>query len=342
MLVRCDDRGLGVQTYEAWRHLRPHATVVVDMSFMARPARPLPQHPDRYTDRLVARFDGEHFLNYEAVLEHLAGCDVVFSCETFYDWRLIDDLRCRHVGTVIQGNPEFWRAGAPEPTQWWWPTPWRPIADQPEGPIVPVPIPDDAPAPGGSTDGGPMRVLFPGGLSALADRNGSAVFAQALRQVRSPLRARYASQDAHVAPVRGLLRQVAVERLPHQPDRWSMFADVDLVVIPRRYGGLCLPAQEAFAAGCAVAMTDVEPNRWWPTIPIRCAGDGAVKMPAGRIPVVNASAAHLATLIDRFAGDRAALDACTRAGAAWADAHRWSALLPLYESRLGNAAYDAA
>lgn len=343
MLVRCDDRGLGVQTWEAWRHLQPDRTVVVDMTAVGT-AGEFPQHHDRYPDGLVARFDGTSFTNILDVCEHLADVDVIFSAETFYDWTLVEWTRRRGIATVLQGNPEFYRHDSdrslPQPTEWWWPSPWKPVP-LPAGPIVPVPVPDDAPVRSRRNGDGPLRVLYPGGHPALGDRNGGAVFAQALRQVRRPIVARIAGQGRNLPPLRGLSRHVTVEHVGPVADRWSLYEDVDVVVIPRRYGGLCLPAQEALAAGCALAMPDVEPNHWWPILPLRAQAAGTLRMPAGRIAVHDTSAASVATLIDRCATDPAIVAQASRRAAAWTEAHRWSVLLPAYRHLLAGAAHQA-
>ena len=41
-----------------------------------------------------------------------------------------------------------------------------------------------------------------------------------------------------------------------------------MLVMPRKYGGLCLPVLEAAARGLALVMTDTVPNSDWPIVPI--------------------------------------------------------------------------
>jgi hypothetical protein len=44
------------------------------------------------------------------------------------------------------------------------------------------------------------------------------------------------------------------------PNYLDQYKDGDVLVIPRKYGGLCLPMQEALAHGIPVIMPDIEPN----------------------------------------------------------------------------------
>jgi glycosyltransferase involved in cell wall biosynthesis len=43
-------------------------------------------------------------------------------------------------------------------------------------------------------------------------------------------------------------------------DRADLYAGFDLMVLPRKYGGLCLPMNEALMSALPVIMTDISPN----------------------------------------------------------------------------------
>jgi glycosyltransferase involved in cell wall biosynthesis len=43
-------------------------------------------------------------------------------------------------------------------------------------------------------------------------------------------------------------------------DEAELYRDFDAMILPRRYGGQCLPMTEALCSGLPVIMTDVEPN----------------------------------------------------------------------------------
>jgi glycosyltransferase involved in cell wall biosynthesis len=44
-------------------------------------------------------------------------------------------------------------------------------------------------------------------------------------------------------------------------DNLDLYKEGDLYILPRRYGGLCLPMQEALSTGIPVFMPDISPNR---------------------------------------------------------------------------------
>ena len=43
-------------------------------------------------------------------------------------------------------------------------------------------------------------------------------------------------------------------------DQNELYSDFDVMIMPRRYGGLCLPMNEALCSGLPVIMTDISPN----------------------------------------------------------------------------------
>jgi glycosyltransferase involved in cell wall biosynthesis len=43
-------------------------------------------------------------------------------------------------------------------------------------------------------------------------------------------------------------------------DNTEMYKEMDLLVLPRRYGGLCIPMLEALSAGIPVIMPNISPN----------------------------------------------------------------------------------
>jgi len=40
----------------------------------------------------------------------------------------------------------------------------------------------------------------------------------------------------------------------------DLYKDFDALILPRKYGGLCLPVNEALMSGLPVIMTDISPN----------------------------------------------------------------------------------
>jgi len=136
-----------------------------------------------------------------------------------------------------------------------------------------------------------------------------------------------------------------VRVVAHRPvhDYWRAYDGMDALVLPRRYGGLCLPVQEAMAAGLAVVMTDCPPNpTMWPVLPVRARAKGELGTPSGPVKMWEADERLLGAQLDALAADRGALHEAQAASRAWAVAHSWEALLPMYREELALACDRAA
>jgi hypothetical protein len=305
-------------------------------------ARGFPAHPERYPDALTVPFEGGT-LPEGPVREWLHGLDVVFSAETFYDWHLCRWATELGVATVCMVMPEFHLHhtqghGMPEPSTWWAPTPWR-LDALPEGTrLVPVPVALDRLAGPQEPNEGHLRVLHVAGHRAMADRNGTLILLQALRSVRRPLHVTITGQDGRLPAT----RTHRTAKITNQPagaaDYWDLYRAQDVLCLPRRYGGLCLPAQEAMAAGLGLVMGDCEPNSWWPAITIPGTYQGSISCAAGRLPTFNARPSALAAILDQLADHPEQVTHAQAAARAWAETHSWEALAPLWREELARAA----
>lgn len=263
LIARCEvARGLAIQSKNFYDHMPVDRVLLVKHP-----------HPNCETDSTwypgatVARWDlsnNDHRLDEALVREWLDGLDVVFSVETMYDWRLPEWARAVGCRTVVQGNPEFVRHGLPDwkhltdPTEWWWPTRWR-LEDLPAGVVMPVPMPN-VPLVAAEPEDGPLKLLHIVGRQAANDRNGTYIFIQALANTVQPIEATIYAFDGGLPPMptkRNVRYKIITDTVA---DRWEMYRGHHLLVLPRKYGGLCLPALEAAASGLGVMMTDTSPN----------------------------------------------------------------------------------
>lgn len=342
LLCRGDDTGLGVQSWEAYRALQPAKVLLIEMGPDAH--RHFETHREWYPGATVVAFVRGR-LHERIVRNWLRGLDVVLSFETFYDPDFYEWAADANVATVVQANPELLRplkAWPQSPTAWWSPTPWR-LDHMPEGTrVVPVPVADDRFAFRIPERDGPLRVLHVEGHRALADRNGTNTLYQALRRVIGPLKITMRTQERrallpHTRRTRADVQVVsAVGGLANY---WDLYADQDVLVLPRRYGGLSLIAQEAMAAGLAVVMSDAEPQRSiWPVLAVRARESGAVAMNCGQVVPVDADHVELASLLSELARDPERVQAAQVASLRWAMENRWSVLGDLYRSELEMAA----
>lgn len=123
------------------------------------------------------------------------------------------------------------------------------------------------------------------------------------------------------------------------PDYWKMYADFDVLLHPRRYGGLSLPAGEACAAGLALAMTDCPPNTdTWPIEPIVGSFAGRpLRSQAGAIPVFIAKPQGIADATARLLNPEHRRMRQNQA-INWAVDNDWSTLMPIWLDELTRAA----
>lgn len=305
------DRGLGIQSWEAARHLDASVLHVETKDPSA------PSHPERFRNATRTRWAAG--LDPKVVMPWLRTVDVVYAAETFYDSRFTKWAQAASTTTVLHANPEFY-TGADQPTRLWSATPWRADVMPSRTEVVPFPVATDRFTPADPHDG-PCRWLHVAGKRALADRNGTDVVVDALRHITRPCELRLVVQHGEV-PSLPDLPNVKVTVMAPPADYWRLYDDADALVLPRRYGGLCLPVQEACAAGLAVLMPDLVPNGVWPGPRVPAEFLRKVTMPVGRVPVYDVKPRVLAQAMDALA------DPAVRAGfqaesLAWADEHSW-------------------
>lgn len=334
LIARADDRGLGILTWEVARHLHPDRVLIVREP--GAEARGFLPHLDRFPDGgdPVTYRDGA--LPEGPVREWLDGLEAVYSAETFYDDRLATWADEAGAVPVVHVMPELFRPGLP-PSVRWIPTPWRADLLEPAR-LVPIPVATERfPAPPALGD--PLRVLHVAGHPAKGDRNGTTLFLQAVRLLRQPAHVRVTVQGDRVPHPGRIPRHVEFEVISGGVEHyWDLYADADVLVLPRRYGGLSLPVQEAMAAGLAVVLPDCEPNRWWPAVHVPSGPRGSIETAAGTIRLQRADPRDLARAIDRLAADSSALEDARAGSLGWAARHSWDALAPVWERELTAAA----
>lgn len=328
LIARCEiARGIAIQSKNFYDNMP------VDRVLLVRMPRPdCAENPNWYnaSHRTDISYDARtHQLDEHTVRDWLDGLDVVFTVETPNDWRM--PAWCDQMGVklIVQGNPEFVRHGLPgfehlpHPTEWWWPTGWR-IDRLPAGRWMPVPM-DPPPSTGARRDG-PIRFVHVIGKRAWGDRNGSDLLVPALKMTKGPMEVTIHTIDGDAPQFVGRFGRDVRIRLVTQAveDRWEMYRNQDVLILPRRYGGLCLPAIEAGAAGLLVAMPDVTPNAemaaW--RMPVR--PGRPLPMAAGQIDTWDVSPATLADYMTVLAedfqnGQRALWDAQAALVRTWAE-----------------------
>lgn len=310
MVVRGDRGGLATMTGEAWRHLRPDVTVLVDLGSAGRG----PCERAAFPDALVV--DGPT-LTSEA-LDLLGRCDVVWSAECWYGAK-------PDTFAVLHSMPELTTDRADRLAA---PTTWR----QPAGSwLVPVPAPSDMVCGPLPSDGGPLVVVFQD-APAMADRAGAHTLTAALHRCTGDLRL-VVRNPQRAWPSR--IGRVPVACVAETAD-WRQWPAGHVLAHPRRYGGLSLPAQEASAAGMGLLVGAHDPYaalpHAWPVA--STVARRAVPMKGGRVDVHGVDPAGLAAALDTLAADRDLLEVTRRAALSWAEDASWPALLPAWRGLL--------
>lgn len=343
LIARGDDRGLGTLTREFYRAMKPDRTLLVV----------LPNELDVHLDWYNALADTTRVLQLTseravpgaakaAVMEWLEGLDVLYSAETYYDWRIVTWARQLGVRTVCHAMPEFYRHDThalPDPDVWWTPTSWRLDWMPPRTRVVPVPVALDRFDHGGARERRPFTWLHVAGARAAEDRNGTRLVLSAVRLCNEPQRVILRSHGERI-PVPRNNRGVDVEIVTEPvADYWRLYDEGELLVMPRRYGGLSLPVQEAMAAGMAVLMPDAEPQASeWPVLTLPCVERSYVQLLNRRVPLLDVEPRAIAQRLDAFARADDALVGMARIRAGeWARANSWDALEPMVRHELLNA-----
>ena len=331
LVARADCTGLAVQTYEFWRHMQPSKTLVITINGTSPPPHDMypgaVAYQSPYPD-LNPHPDGV----IESFLDDL---DLVFTCETPYNYWLYQRARERGVKTVQQFNFEYLDHVANphihKPDLFAAPSMWR-WADVPFPNKVYLPVPV-------ARDRLPFRhrtelrtLLHVGGVPVTHDRNGTQRVIEAMRLLPDdvPVKLRLRTQSDVFVKERYRDRIEVVHEIV--PDYWSLYGDEDAMILPRKFGGLCLPFNEASSCGMPVLTTAVDPQvRFFPPpalVPARRVGEFHVR---NRINLYDAEPQELADRITYLHRNPHVMAALSLAADRYADSISWERLKPVYE-----------
>jgi glycosyltransferase involved in cell wall biosynthesis len=253
IIVRADQTGLGYQTKSYYKHLKPHKTVVIDISNLNGNE----QYYDWYKDAHIYK----GIPNDEQCRQIINDTDVLLTAETPYNLNLFKIARENGVKTVCVENPEFFDGFKyPQlqlPDLIILPSVWkeneiRQFAEKRGTKVVQIHHPVDLNNFNYQTRK-THRFMHIAGTPAVLDRNGTWDFLQAKQdgiittqneQLAKHIKMRY-SRSRIITGVN---------------DNRLLYTYGDILVMPRKYGGNCLPLNEALATGMPVIMPDIEPN----------------------------------------------------------------------------------
>jgi glycosyltransferase involved in cell wall biosynthesis len=352
LIARADNSGLGMQTWEFYKHMKPDKTLVVDMSDHNGNRT----YPERYGPEAVW---SRGIPNIGAIDEFLQDLDVVFVAEAPYNYYLYQRARELGVKTAVQYNYEFFD---------WFMYPHFPMPDMLIAPsqwhyqdvdawarerniehiYLHCPVNRDK-LPFKSRDCY-KTFLHVAGRAAAHDRNGTMTVIESAKylQTNAKILIHFQGQQGVGHQVTHTLDDYETMIAAHNEkgniivrheeiDNYEdIYKDGDALILPRRYGGNCLPLNEALSTGMPVIMPDISPNNsfldaTW-LVP-------ALKMayftPRTVIDIYGVPEQLLAAKIDEFAlmpPEQA--DAHNQIANALADKVSWDTMKPRYKEAL--------
>lgn len=253
IIARADQTGLGYQTRAYYKHLKPAKTMVVDISSLNGNK----QYPEWYPDGMFVN----GFPNRSDIGQFLRDLDVVLTAESPYNYELYSLARKQGIKTAVVYNYEFFD---------WFKYPEYPLPDLLIAPsmwnynvvdlfakkwgvqhtYIHHPVDREEFKYRLRVEPTFMHIA---GKPAAYDRNGTFDYLEA-----HPT-GRVITQSAELSNrIRRQYRYCRVIENVTEPRHLYELGNV--LVFPRRYGGNCLPLNEALSCGMPVIMPDISPN----------------------------------------------------------------------------------
>lgn len=339
LVARADVTGLGIQTRDFHRHMKPDHVMIVDLSHLsARPMNPS-WYPNAdsvvkyvpYPETPVLKTpDRETKYAIDKMVDQV---DLIFTCETVYDYYLIHAARKKGVKVVLQYNFELLDhvqdRTLPQPDLFMAPSMWR-FNDVafPQKVFVPVPVDRDIFAPMKWDSPVVKNWIHPGGNPVMEDRNGTLVAMETFHHTKSDAQLTITTPQRNLRPSHP---KVKVKRgLALEPQ--DNYRGHDGFLFPRKFGGLCLPLNEAMSLGLPCLMTGISPQGdFLPYEALVSARVNHVVFTKTNIQVHEPDAVEIASVVDRLAEDQELVASLRERTAALGEKISWTNMIPLYE-----------
>ena len=263
LICRADNGGLGAQTHDFYRNMNPAKTLVIDISHLTG----FENHLERYPDAKVHK----GFLDNEAIEWITDNVDVIFTIEIPYNYALFETARRKGVKTFLQYNYEFLdymrEPELPYPDVLMAPSHWnfgkvlekfgsKAIVDY-------LPVPVDRTIFKYRKREQAKTFIHVAGHTLYEDRNGTEIVIEALNYLKKGAKIIIYSQHDLGIPKEKIGKFPQYELEIREGDfkyRDELYKEGDVLIFPRRYGGLSLQLNEAMSSGIVPIMTDVMPQ----------------------------------------------------------------------------------
>lgn len=267
IVVFSSNSGLGNQSRRLTQFLKPERIMLVDNSSFSKNTK---QHPDWY-DGFTGIYS-QGFPSNPAVIQFLNGLTHLYIIENPLNWNLIHIAKRKLIKTYIASNYEFCdnlnRPDLPLPDQFLMPSYWhletmkeRFGADRAK--YLPPPVFPEEFKEAREINWkrkGKKRFLHVVGTLAAADRNGTMLLLGAMKHANENFELVIKSQH-ELPPEYKVIDPRILYKIGSEPEVSDIYKDFDAMIMPRRFGGLCLPMQEALMAGLPVIMSYISPNK---------------------------------------------------------------------------------
>jgi hypothetical protein len=338
LIARADNTGLGVQSKGFFDHIQCKALVIDSSQLLLGQSRDIlrprmDRFPGQYCYQLKPGTGMHGGIPRPVINDFLKDIDVLFCMETPYDYNIFTACAERGIRIILQLNYEFldYPSDLPSPDLFAAPSPWyfENIPNQKK--LLPVPVDTRHFTPRLK----PKTFVHIAGRPAVNDRNGTAIFLQSLMYVKNEITVEIFGQRPISYPVMSR-PNVKINCLFGDKEEYYDNYNGGVLVLPRRYGGLCLPFNEAIGAEMPVITTDVSPNNTWlPQEWLVPAETTGVLRAKKAVQVVEADPQVLAAKIDEFCDDQFYFDAVSKARKIKNDIS-WQTLYPLYYKTLND------
>lgn len=263
VIARADLTGLGIQSRNWVRLLNPSKVIVIN----SKPFNGNKQHPEWYEKYNTVEIDG--FIQSNQIDSVLKDIDVLLTFEIPYNYGIILEARKRGIKTIIQNNWEFtdylqqkhlplpdllvnhsrWHLEEQEKL-------WPEISEYCATPLFIEEFEDNYIQNIHRT--GKIKFLHVAGRKTYEDRNGTQDILEAVKRIPADVDFELVIKT-QTTEVECDDPRVTIDR-SSPDDEKELYYDFDAMIMPRRYGGACLPMNEALASGLPVIMTDIDPN----------------------------------------------------------------------------------
>ncbi len=304
LIARADSTGLGIQSKEFFDKI-PCRALVMDSSRLGKGdvlSCDYNKYPDQKFVVLNPGFVNYGWMGQDAIDQFLTGIDVLFCIETPYDYRIFEEARKRGIKSILQFNYEFleYPSGLPEPDLFAAPSLWNYDKVPEPKAFVQVPVNLDKFKPKQANN----TFLHIAGRPAAHDRNGTETLLRALQFIKNEVTITIKSQGfISLVKVPDNVKLIIDNR--NHADYQDNYSVGGVLIIPRKYGGLCLPINEALAAGMPVICTSISPNNLWlPKDWLIQATKSTTFQCRKPVDVYESDPQHLAAKIDQFCDEQ--------------------------------------